>query len=77
MGESPNTPVSRRLLRAQIAVAGLAVLGIILFIVLYVAFEGQTQLTRLLISLCIPPVVIALFVGTYLLVTAGRPKSGS
>lgn len=73
MSETPQTPDSRQQLsRAAIAGAVLAVVGIVLFLVLYTALGGMDALPRLLISLCVPPAVMACVVGLFLLFTARR-----
>ena len=63
--------------RALIAGAVLAGLGIALFAVLWTLLgsQGVNQAARLLLSLCIPPAVIAAVLGVYLLLT--RPETGS
>ncbi len=74
MNEPPN-PVNRKALsRASIAGGILAVAGIILFVVVWIVLgqAGMTQLTRLFISLCLPPALIALVMGIYMLVA--RPR---
>jgi hypothetical protein len=48
---------------------GLSVLGIILFLALYFGLTGVAALTRLLVAMCVPPLVIGLLVGGYALVT--------
>jgi len=65
----PDTP-TRQLSRAAIAGAVLAVLGVGLFILLYVLLSDAPDLPRLLVSLCVPPAVMAVIVGGYLLATA-------
>lgn len=75
MSQSPE-PINRRSLsRALIAGAALAVLGIALFIALWTILgsQGADQAARLLLSLCIPPAVIAALLGAYfLLAQPGR-----
>ena len=70
MSNSPSPLNGRNLTRAGIAGAVLAVLGIVLFIVLWVVL-GSFQLNampRLFASLCIPPAIIAGIMGVYILV---------
>ncbi|MBI5670333.1 MAG: hypothetical protein HZC41_20260 [Chloroflexi bacterium] len=70
-----NSPLKRSSLsRASVAGAALAVVGIILFIVLWVVMGqlGATNLARLLVALCLPPVVIAAMIGAYVLITRSR-----
>lgn len=75
MSQSPE-PINRSSLsRALIAGAALAVLGIALFIALWTILgnQGTDQAARLLLSLCIPPAVIAALLGAYfLLAQPGR-----
>lgn len=75
MSQSPE-PINRRSLsRALIAGAALAVLGIALFVALWTILgsQGADQAARLLLSLCIPPAVIAALLGAYfLLAQPGR-----
>ncbi len=73
-----NGPLnSTKLTKAGIAGAALAVVGIILFILLWVVLgqTGLTSLTRLIVSLCLPPVVIGGSIGVYVLVVKGRNGS--
>ena len=67
-------PSSNRLLKAASIGFGLSVLGVILFLLLYFGLSGVAALTRLLIAMCVPPLVIALIIGGYALVT-GRFSS--
>lgn len=67
MTNTPN-PINRNALsRGLIAGAVLAVLGIILFFVLWNALSGTEQLARLFIALCVPPGIIGVIVGVYAL----------
>ena len=71
---TPN-PVNRKALsRASIVGAVLGVVGIILFVVLWVVFGqlGMTQIPRILLSLCVPPAILALLIGAYALYS--RPR---
>lgn len=70
-----NSPLNRSSLsKASAAGVILAVVGIILFIVLWVVLGqlGATTVARLLISLCLPPAVIAGIIGVYVLVVRAR-----
>jgi len=73
---NPPPPLNgRNLTRAGIAGAVLAVLGIVLFLVLW-AVLGSFKLDampRLFASLCIPPAIIAGLMGVYILTR--KPKS--
>ena len=64
-----QTPSPNRLLKAASVGVGLAVLGIILFLVLYFSLSGVAAITRLLVALCVPPLVIGVLVGGYALMT--------
>ena len=68
---NPPPPLNKNnLTRAGVAGAGLAILGIVLFVVLWVLL-GSAQLAsapRLFASLCIPPAIIAGIIGVYILV---------
>lgn len=66
MNESPET---RRLKRAAVWGAILAVGGVIFFVALWIGLAGVDQFQRLIIALCVPPGVIALLVGGYFLLT--------
>jgi hypothetical protein len=73
-----QTPPKPNILKIVSIGFGLSVLGIILFLGLYFGLSGVTVLTRLLVAMCVPPLVIALLIGGYALVT-GRfsPKPDS
>lgn len=77
MSQSPSPLNRSNMSRALIAGAVLAGLGIALFAVLWTLLgsQGVNQAARLLLSLCIPPAVIAAVLGVYLLLT--RPETGS
>ncbi len=76
MDQSPDPLNRSRLTRALLAGAALAVLGITLFIALWAALgsQGVDQTARLLLSLCIPPAVIAAALGGYFLLAQPGPK---
>lgn len=71
-----NNPLNRKSLsRAGVIGGVLAVVGIILFVVLWLAL-GQTDMdaiARLLIAFCLPPALLALGAGAYMLVV--KPKN--
>lgn len=70
MSNSPPPMNKNNLTRAGIAGIGLAILGIVLFIVLWVVL-GSAQLAaapRLFASMCIPPAIIAGIIGVYVLI---------
>jgi len=72
MAEPPE--MKRGLLRAQIAVAVLAVLAIGAFIGLWnlLGSAGFEDFPRLILSMCLPPAVIAILVGIYVLIFRAR-----
>lgn len=74
MQETPNPLNRRSMTRAGIAGIVLATLGVVLFIVLWVTLgsAGISQLARLLLSLCLPPAIIAALIGIYVLVARTR-----
>lgn len=59
---------------ALIAGAGLAVLGIVLFILIWVVLGNMevAQFPRLILSVCVPPALMALLLGGYVLLV--RPS---
>jgi lipopolysaccharide export LptBFGC system permease protein LptF len=64
----------KKLLRGQGAVALLAVLGIGLFVLLWqgLGSAGVANAPRLLVSMCLPPAIIAIMVGVYFLAFRAR-----
>jgi hypothetical protein len=73
MSNTPEPLNQTNLSRGLVAGALLAVLGIGLFIGLWVIMGsmGVSNAARLLVSLCIPPAIIALIIGGYVLL---RPR---
>ena len=75
MSQTPN-PVNRKALsRASIAGAILGVVGIILFVILWIVLGqfGLSQPPRLILSLCLPPAILAvLFAAYFVLLNARR-----
>ncbi len=73
MSNTPGPLNQTNLSRGLIVGAVLAALGIGLFIGLWIVLGsmGVGNAARLLVSLCIPPAVIALIMGGYILL---RPK---
>jgi hypothetical protein len=80
MGEKPDSTIGKNLSRATIAGVVLAVGGILLFIVLWIILgnAGVDPFARLLLSLCIPPALMAALVGGYFLMVQprGTPPPG-
>lgn len=69
-----NTPFNgNNVPRIVIAGVVLATLGVIAFIVIWVLMgsAGVPNLPRLLVSMCIPPALIAALIGVYILVRGG------
>ncbi len=67
MDQTP--PSANQILKVIFIGFGLAALGIGLFLTLYLDLQGVEPLPRLLVSMCVPPLVIAVLVGGYALVT--------
>jgi nitrate reductase gamma subunit len=65
---------SKRLTRATLIGVVLAVLGVVLFLVIYVAMTnaGVAPAPRLFTAMCVPPAVIGIIIGLYALL-ARRP----
>lgn len=74
MGETPNPLNTQRLTRASIVGVILAIGGVIAFIILWVLLgnAGVDQFPRLIISLCVPPALIAMLIGGYFLLIQPR-----
>lgn len=73
-----NGPLNKSSLsRATIAAAGLAVAGIVLFLILWgvLGSMGFESLPRLIGALCIPPAVLAVIIGAYILIV--RPGNNT
>lgn len=69
-----NTPAGRpNLSKPLIMGAVLAVLGVVLFLVIYIALAESEAVIRLFVAMCVPPAVIASIIGVYVLVA--RPGS--
>jgi lipopolysaccharide export LptBFGC system permease protein LptF len=68
---SNNPP---NLSKVAVAGVGLGVVGVVLFVILWVVFGqmGVASLARLVVSLCLPPLVIAGLIGVYVLLMKGR-----
>lgn len=74
MSTSPHPPSLRRPL---IIGGGLALAAVVLFILLWVIMgnAGIEALPRLLVSLCVPPAILAVVVGAYILIA--RPGNSA
>jgi hypothetical protein len=75
--EQPEQFDTSALSRAGIIGFGVAVLGIIAFIVLYIVLTNLEvdPVPRLMISLCTPPALIAGAMGIYILISQRRSKN--
>ena len=65
MSNTPPEQPNLNLKSPMIAGAVLAMLGIVLFLVIYAALANSEPIARLFIALCVPPVIIAAIVGGY------------
>lgn len=74
MSNSPSPIDKQNLPRIAVIGAAFAVLGIVLFIVLWVMMgnAGVEQLPRLVVSVCLPPAIIAAILGVYILARPNR-----
>jgi len=77
MANTPNPLNRQNMSRATIIGSALAVGGIILFLILYAALgnAGVDSIARMIVSLCVPPAVMAALVGGYFLWGRGRNKN--
>jgi hypothetical protein len=75
MGEPQPNPIDSKVL-SRIGLTGLiiAVLGIGLFLGLWIGLEGTgvNDFARLIISLCVPPALMSLAIGGWMLLIQGR-----
>jgi len=69
---SPDPTDRQRLTRALVYGAVLSAAGVALFVLLFIGMSGLDNTPRLFISMCIPPAIIALVLGVYILVVRGR-----
>lgn len=69
---TPPEPLEKQLPRVAMLGAVVGIAGILLFVVLWMVLEGQPNTVRLFVSLCLPPGIMALLVGGYMLVS--RPR---
>ena len=73
MSNNPN-PIRTGLSRGSIFGLVLGVLAIILFVVLWLVLGSLnvSQFPRLMVSLCLPPAIIAALIGVYMLFGRSR-----
>lgn len=71
MGQNPID--GKMLTRAGVAGIVLAVLGIALFVGIWVLLDDVNAFPRLFAALCIPPGIIAIIVGGFFLMTRSKP----
>lgn len=71
MSQNPG-PLQQQLPRAAIVGVGLAIAAIVLFLVIYMAMSDQQPPIRLFVSLCVPPGVLAIAIGAFILIRGGR-----
>jgi len=71
---SPNMPHNdrQRLQRALVFGALLSALGVVLFLGFYIVLGSLESAPRLFLSLCVPPAIIALIMGVYMLTRVRR-----
>jgi hypothetical protein len=74
MSNSPNPIDKNMLLRSSAAGVGLSILGIVLFVVLWLALSSLENAPRLFVAMCVPPLVIAGIVIVYRL-AKGSPSA--
>jgi hypothetical protein len=56
---------------------GVAILGVVLFVIIYFAMEGAgaAPAARLFTALCVPPALIAVSIGLYILFARPTPRA--
>ena len=72
MSQIPNPLNKQNLSKATLIAAVMAVGGIALFFVIWMALADLNQFARLMLAMCVPPGVMAALVGGYLLLV--QPK---
>jgi lipopolysaccharide export LptBFGC system permease protein LptF len=74
MNQTPNPLNKNNLSRATFIAIGLAVGGIVLFFILWgvLGSTGMDAFARLILSLCIPPGLMAALIGVYFLLAQPR-----
>ncbi len=71
MSEAPSPTNKKTIYRVQIVVIAIALVGIVLFVGfwLFLGEAGMDDFPRLIASFCIPPAIIALAMGIYMVLT--------
>ncbi len=74
MNQTPNPLNQNNLSRATIIATGIAVGGIILFFIIWAVLgsTGMDAFARLILSLCIPPGLMAALIGGYFLMSQSK-----
>lgn len=77
MGNAPDSFNKKTVVRSQIAVVALSAIGIGAFILFWIVLGelGVGDFARLIAAFCIPPVLIAVLVGVYLLSRSDNTKN--
>lgn len=73
MGEAPGPLKKRGLSRAAVLGFGIVVSAVVLFLIFWIGLSNtdMAPFPRVLISVCIPPAVIAALIGIYMLIRPG------
>ncbi|MCS7072036.1 MAG: hypothetical protein NZM00_11060 [Anaerolinea sp.] len=70
----PPNPMQQQLTRALVLGAIAAIAAVLLFIVVWLALEDAEPAIRLFSALCLPPGVLAIIIGAYILVVRPKPQ---
>jgi hypothetical protein len=70
----PPNPMQQQLTRALVLGAIAAIAAVLLFIVVWLALEDTEPAIRLFSALCLPPGVLAIIIGAYILVIRPKPQ---
>lgn len=70
----PSSPTPPSMRTPLVVGMGIAIAGIVLFLIIYglMSSAGVQAVPRLFVSLCVPPALIAVSVGAYILIV--RPR---
>ncbi len=72
MSDSPNPTSNRPYYRAGIIGALVGILAIILFLFLWLLLSDVETLPRLVIAVCVPPGVMTVIIGGYIMNTQAK-----